>query len=209
MEGNLISLEGGEGSGKSTQIELLSDKLQGLGYQVVKTKEPGGTLIGKKIRRLLLDPVNTEMDARTEFLLYAADRAQHINEKIKPVLKEGKIVLTDRYVDSNLAYQGYGRGLEKKILRQINEWVVGDYWPDLTIILDIEVEKGIKRARDLSPEKMGDRLEQEVIDFYQCVREGYLEMAAAEPERFVLLDADKSPQEVNDEIFAAVKERLL
>lgn len=209
MEGSLISLEGGEGSGKTTQIKLLSDRLQKLGYQIVSTKEPGGTSIGKKVRRLLLDPGNKEMDARTEFLLYAADRAQHIKEKIKPALKEGKIVLTDRYVDSNIAYQGYGRGLDKKMLKQINEWIIGDYWPDLTIILDIEIEEGIERARNLSAEKTGDRLEQEILDFYHSIREAFIKMAAAKPERFVLIDADKNSQAVHEEIFAIVNERLL
>ena len=149
-KGCLITFEGGEGSGKSTQIELLYKKLNKIGYEVVLTREPGGTKIGKKIRELLLNSDNKNMDFKTEILLYAADRAQDIKENIKPALKAGKIVLADRYVDSTIIYQGYGRQLDVDRIRKINEWVIRNFWPDLTIILDIEVEKGLKRAREIS-----------------------------------------------------------
>ena len=208
MKGFLITFEGVEGSGKSTQINLLADKLIKLGKEVIVTREPGGTKLGEKIRELLLDPNNIDMDDRAEILLYAADRAQHVKKKIIPALKEGKIVLTDRYFDSNIAYQGYGRKLEMTMVRKINEWVIRDIWPDLTILLDIDAKIGLERARNLTADKKGDRLEQELITFYENIRNGYLELAAKE-ERFVTINGKQKAEEINSKILEIVKERLL
>src|SRR6056297_1129702 len=208
MKGFLITFEGVEGSGKSTQINLLAEKLEKIGQEVVLTREPGGTKLGEKIRDLLLDPNNIDMDDRAEILLYAADRAQHVKKKIIPALEEGKIVLTDRYFDSNIAYQGYGRKLEMKMVRKINEWVIRDIWPDLTILLDIDAKIGLERARNLTSDKKGDRLEQELITFYENIRNGYLEIAAKE-DRFVTINGEKKAEKINSKIFQIVKERLL
>ncbi|MGM0409927.1 MAG: dTMP kinase [Bacillota bacterium] len=208
MDGLFITFEGVEGSGKSTQANLLADKLKKINKEVVLTREPGGTKLGKKIRKLLLDPENINMDNRAEILLYAADRAQHVKEKIIPFLEKGKIVLTDRYIDSNIAYQGYGRKLDMKMVRNINEWVIRNTWPDLTILLDIDPEKGLKRARNLSSDKKGDRLEQEIITFYKNIRKGYLELAKND-KRFVVINGDAEAEVIHNKIFKVVKERLL
>src|SRR6056297_1487578 len=208
MSGFFISLEGIEGSGKSTQIKLLKDKLIELDYDVLFTKEPGGTEIGKKIRKILLDPIHHKMDDRAEILLYAADRAQHVVETIIPALKEDKIVITDRYIDSNIAYQGYGRQLDMKMVKMINEWVIRNVWPNLTILLDINVKDGLKRARDLTPDKTGDRLERELVDFHKRVKKGYLKMAENE-DRFKIIDAGRDPNKVNKDIVRIIKEELL
>lgn len=208
MSGFFISLEGIEGSGKSTQIKLLKEKLNELDYDVLFTKEPGGTEIGKKIRKILLDPIHHKMDDRAEILLYAADRAQHVVETIIPALKENKVVITDRYIDSNIAYQGYGRQLDMKMVKMINEWVIRNVWPNLTILLDINVKDGLKRARDLTPDKTGDRLERELVDFHKRVKKGYLKMAENE-DRFKIIDAGRDPNEVNNDILETIKEELL
>jgi len=208
MDGLFITFEGVEGSGKSTQANLLAEKLKKINRDIVLTREPGGTKLGKKIRELLLDPDNINMDNRAEILLYAADRAQHVKEKIIPYLEKGKIVLTDRYIDSNIAYQGYGRKLDMKMVRNINEWVIRNVWPDLTILLDIDPEKGLKRARNLSSDKKGDRLEQEIITFYKNIRKGYLQIAKNE-KRFVVINGDDKAEVIHNKIFKVVKERLL
>ena len=208
MKGFFITFEGVEGSGKSTQINLLAERLEENGKEVVLTREPGGTKLGEKIRDLLLDPDNIDIDDRAEILLYAADRAQHVKKKIIPALNEGKIVLADRYFDSNIAYQGYGRKLEMKMVRKINEWVIRDVWPDLTILLDIDPKLGLERARNLSSDKKGDRLEQEIITFYENVRQGYLDLAEEE-NRFVKINGKQKARQINSEIFQIVKERLL
>lgn len=205
-EGFFITFEGIEGSGKTTQINLLADYLQNMGYDVLVSREPGGTPLGEKIRQLLLDPQYDSMDYRTEILLYTADRAQHVKEKIKPALEEGKIVISDRFADSNLAYQAAGRGLDYEMVYQINDWVIDSTWPDLTFILDIDIKEGLKRARAVSLDKAGDRLEREVDDFHQRVREAYLEMAEAE--RFALVDAGGTEEEVQKDIQKIISRRL-
>ncbi|MFP4021568.1 MAG: dTMP kinase [Halanaerobium sp.] len=205
-EGFFITFEGIEGSGKTTQINLLADYLQKKGYDVLVSREPGGTALGKKIRQLLLDPQYHSMDYRTEILLYAADRAQHVKEKIKPALEQGKIVISDRFVDSNLAYQAAGRGLDYEMVYQINDWVIDSTWPDLTLILDIDIKEGLKRARELSLDSAGDRLEREVDDFHQRVRNAYLKMA--ESARFALVDAGRSREEVQKDIKNIITRRL-
>ena len=147
------------------------------------------------------------MDYKTEILLYAADRAQDMKENIIPALKEGKIILSDRFVDSNLAYQAYGRGLDYKTVYSINNWVIDPYWPDLTFILDVDIKLGLMRARSISKDQAGDRLEREVDSFHQRVREGYLKMA--EEDRVVVVDADGEPENVHTQIKKIVSRRLL
>ncbi|MFW5885878.1 MAG: dTMP kinase [Halanaerobium sp.] len=205
-EGFFITFEGIEGSGKTTQINLLADYLQQKGFEVVVSREPGGTDLGEKIRQLLLDTQYDSMDYRTEILLYAADRAQHVKEIIKPALKQGKIVISDRFADSNLAYQAAGRGLDYELVYQINDWVIDSTWPDLTLLLDIDIKEGLKRARALSLDEAGDRLEREVDDFHQRVRDAYLKMAEAE--RFALVDAGGTKEEVQKEIKKIIARRL-
>ncbi len=206
-QGYFITFEGIEGSGKTTQIKLLHNFLTGQGREVEYTREPGGTEIGRKIREILLDPRYDIMDYKTEILLYAADRAQDMKENIIPALKDGKIILSDRFVDSNLAYQAYGRGLDYKTVFSINSWVIDPYWPDLTFILDVDIKQGLMRARSISKDQIGDRLEREVDSFHQRVREGYLEMA--EEDRFVVVDAGGEPENVHNQIKKIVSRRLL
>lgn len=208
MKGFFITFEGVEGSGKTTQIKLLAEKLEKKGYEVFLTREPGGTRLGEKIRDLLLDPDNIDMDDRAEILLYAADRAQHVSEKIIPALEAGKIVLADRYIDSNIAYQGYGRKLDMEMVKSINEWVIRKRWPDLTFLLDIDVKIGLERARNLTDDKKGDRLEQEIITFYRNIREGYLAMADKK-ERFEIVDADRRSDKIHNDIYQIIKGKLL
>jgi len=205
-EGFFITFEGIEGSGKTTQINLLAEYLKNRGYDVLVSREPGGTPLGEKIRHLLLDPQYDSMDYRTEILLYAADRAQHVKEKIKPALKKGKIVISDRFADSNLAYQAAGRGLDYEIVYQINDWVIDSTWPDLTFILDVDIKEGLKRARAQSFDAEGDRLEREVDDFHQRVRDAYLKMA--EKKRFALVNAGESVEEVRKNIENIISRRL-
>jgi dTMP kinase len=205
-EGFFITFEGIEGSGKTTQINLLAEFLKNKGYDVLVSREPGGTPLGEKIRHLLLDPQYESMDYKTEILLYAADRAQHVKEMIKPALEKGKIVISDRFVDSNLAYQAAGRGLDYEMVYQINEWVIDSTWPDLTFILDIDIKEGLKRARAQSFDAEGDRLEREVDDFHQRVRDAYLKMA--EKERFALINAGESIENIRKNIENIISRRL-
>lgn len=205
-EGFFITFEGIEGSGKSTQINFLRDFFLKKGFEVIVSREPGGTVLGEKIRNILLDPGHNSMANKTEILLYAADRAQHVKEKIKPALKEGKIVISDRFVDSNLAYQAVGRGLNFKMVYQINNWVIDSCWPDLTFILDIDIKEGLKRARSISQDLAGDRLERESDEFHQKIRDAYLKMAVKD--RFALIDAGKTVEEVKENIKNIIIRRL-
>lgn len=205
-EGFFITFEGIEGSGKTTQINFLKDFFIEQGFEVVVSREPGGTDLGQKIRHLLLDPRHSAMDYKAEILLYAADRAQHVKEKIKPALKAGKIVISDRFVDSNLAYQVAGRGLEFEMVYKINNWVIDSCWPDLTFVLDIDIKEGLKRARSLSEDLAGDRLEREVDEFHQRVRNAYLEMT--KEDRFALIDGAKTVEEVRKDIKNIISRRL-
>jgi len=208
MAGFFITLEGIEGSGKSSQARALQQFLQQSGYQTFLTREPGDTEIGRIIRELLLNPDYTEMKPRTEILLYAADRAQHVSELVRPALADGKVVISDRYYDSNLAYQGYGRGLDLETVKKINFWAVEELHPDLTILLDLPVQQGLKRARNLALDNLGDRLEREEINFHQRVRQGYLKLAETWPERIKVVDAALSRAEVERNLREIVKERL-
>ncbi len=201
-----ITLEGPDGSGKTTQIRLLAEWLREQDYEVVLTREPGGTGIGDQIRVVLHDPCNTAMDARTEILLYSASRAQHVAQCIRPALAAGKIVISDRYADSTLAYQGYGRGLNLETLRTITAFATGGLMPDLTLYLDITSQEGLQRRRLGGGE--WNRLDAETLGFHQRVRSGYLELADLEPERWVVIDAARSAEEVQAEIRSLVKARL-
>ena len=205
MRGILITFEGPEGGGKSLQIQKLGEYLKNKGFRVLTLREPGQTKIGEKIRQILLDPKNKNLVPRAETLLFEASRAQLVEEIIKPALAQGIIVLIDRFFDSTTAYQGYGRGLSVKEIEKLNMFATGGLKPDLTILLDLEVEEGLKR-REKSGKK--DRIDMESLKFHQKVREGYLEMARKNPCRWRIVDASKSPEEVFEEIKKAVEEEL-
>jgi dTMP kinase len=201
-----ITLEGPDGGGKTTQARLLADWLRERGHDVVLTREPGGSGIGDRIRAVLHDPANTAMDARAEILLYSADRAQHVAQLIRPALARGQIVVSDRYADSTLAYQGYGRGLDLEMLRAITAFATGGLAPGLTLCLDIAPQAGLARRR--SGEGEWNRLDAETLEFHQRVRAGYLELAGQEPARWVVIDADRPPGEVHAQIRGVVEARL-
>jgi dTMP kinase len=201
-----ITLEGPEGSGKTTQIRLLIEWLGEQGYDVVLTREPGGTDIGNQIRDVLHDPRNAAMDATAEILLYSADRAQHVAQCIRPALAAGKVVVSDRYYDSTLAYQGYGRALDLETLRAITAFATGGLKPDLTLYLDIIPQEGLQRRQASGDE--WNRLDAETLDFHRRVRAGYMELIKQEPERWAVIDAARSVEEVQAEIRALVQARL-
>lgn len=193
MRGFFITLEGPEGSGKTTQVKILKEHLEKKGYSVLTTREPGGTAIGQQIRQLLLSPENGEMVEPTELFLYAADRSQHVEKVIKPALAAGKIVLCDRFIHSTMAYQGYGRSLDKDLIKYLNEQATGGLKPDLTILLDVEPALGLERAVG---KKTGDRIEQEKEDFHQRVRTGFLELAQRDKESIKVVDAGLAKEKV-------------
>ncbi|MFP5212053.1 MAG: dTMP kinase [Acidobacteriota bacterium] len=189
-----VSFEGIDGCGKSTLMESLSRWLDEEGIPYISTREPGGTVLGESIRSLLLDPSHKNMSQRTEVLLYTASRAQIVDEVIRPALDRGVWVLSDRYTDATLAYQGYGRGLDLDPLRRMQLWATGGLQPHRTILLDCDVQIGKDRLLGRSEEP--DRIEQESRLFHERVRNGYLELAQMEPERFVVIDASLPPSEV-------------
>ena len=201
-----ITLEGPEGSGKTSQLPGLADALRAAGYQLVTTREPGGTPIGDQIRHVLFDLDNKSMNPRSEILLFQASRAQLVEEVIRPALAAGKIVLCDRYADSTLAYQGYGHGVELGALREIVNFATGGLKPDLTIFLDVTVDEGLKRRN-----KGGDwnRLDDYDQAFHRRVYEGYQKLIAAEPQRWVVVDAARPPKGVADELHQVVLDRLM
>ena len=197
-----ITLEGPEGGGKTTQVRALAAFLRQRGLDVVTTREPGGTAIGDQIRHVLHDTDNCAMSPTTEMLLYAASRAQHVAEVIRPALAAGRVVLCDRYADSTMAYQGYGRGLDRQVLAALTDIATGGLRPDLTLLLDLDVERGLARRRDQGDEM--NRLDLETVEFHHRVRSGYLVMAAAEPERWRRIDADRDSEAVQADIRQAV-----
>lgn len=201
MKGLFISFEGIEGTGKTTQAKLLAERLASEGRKVVLTHEPGGTSIGKKIREVLLLPEHDSMSHITELLLYNADRAQHLAEKVLPAIKRGEIVITDRYTDSTVAYQGYGRGIDLELLMSIDRIATGGFMPDLTILFDLDVEIGLGRNRGANKV---DRLELESIEFHKRVRDGFLKIAADEPERISLVDASRPPEAVRERVWEII-----
>jgi len=200
-----ISFEGIDGVGKSTQIRLAEEYLRGLGRDVLTTFEPGGTELGQEIRNLLLHRKG-DVAPRSEALLYAADRAHHVATKIRPALAEGKIVITDRYLDSSVAYQGAGRKLSAEEVRNISVWAVDGLLPDLTILLDLDAAKAAERRETTGQE--ADRLEREKLDFFEAVRSEFLKLAAAEPNRFLVVDAEQTPEEIFEKILAKLNELL-
>lgn len=210
MPGLFVTFEGGEGSGKTTQLKALLAHLRAAGRHAVETQDPGGTPIGKLIRGLLLDRENTRMAATAELLLYEASRAQLVHEVIRPGLLEGRIVLCDRFADSTSAYQGYGRGLDMDLIARLNALATGGLRPDLTFLLDLDPEAGLARASQRITQLQGrhDRIEAEVLGFHQRVRAGYLAIAAAEPDRVVVLDASRGMAEIEDRIRQRVDELL-
>ena len=201
--GLLIAFEGGEGSGKTTQARLISIWLRELGYDVVTTHEPGATKVGMRLRALLLDTAHTGMSAKAEALMYAADRAEHVASVIAPALDRGAIVITDRYVDSSLAYQGAGRDLPAAEIARFNWWATGGRVPDLTILLDMDPVAGLQRRA-----RSADRLEAEPAEFHQRVRAGFLALAGAEPARYLVLDADRPAEEITREIQLRIRGML-
>ena len=202
-----ITLEGPEGSGKTTAVEAAVKKLEEMGYQIVRTREPGGTPIAEQIRNVILDKENTAMDGRTEALLYAASRRQHLVEKVWPALKEGKIVICDRYLDSSLAYKGGARGLGIDNVLNINLFATENTWPDLTLLFDIKPEVGLARINANSQREV-NRLDLEKLDFHNKVRESFLALARKYPERFVIIDAGQSREEVAKATMEAILSRL-
>ena len=202
-----ITIEGPEGSGKTTATNKVIEELKKLGYDVVRTREPGGTPISEQIRNVILDKSNTAMDSRTEALLYAAARRQHLVEKVWPLTKEGKIVVCDRYIDSSLAYQGGARGLGIQNIIDINMFATENTWPDLTLLFDIEPELGLKRIAANASREV-NRLDLEKLDFHKKVRNTFLELAKSQPNRFVVIDASKSQEEVADAALKAILARI-
>ena len=202
--GGFIVFEGGDGSGKSTQMDALVKWMQARGEPVVMTREPGGTKIGRRIRDLLLDTESSEMDPHTEALLYAADRAQHTREVILPALRSGKTVVSDRFVDSSLAYQGIARGLGLEEIYRISEWATGGLLPDVVFYLDVDPEQAFGRMTDAH-----DRIESQAGDFHSKVNRGYLELAQKFPSRFVVLDGSKPPSQIHAQVTKVVSERNL
>lgn len=194
MTGRFIVFEGGEGSGKSTQASLLAERID-----AVLTRQPGGTTIGAALRAILLDPANVVLAPRAEALLMAADRAQHAAELIRPSLAAGRHVVCDRYTYSSVAYQGDGRGLDPERVREISGWATEELWPDLVVLLDIDTDSaGARLDREL------DRFEQAGTDFHRRVRDGFLRQAAADPDRWVVIDATLSIDAVAEQVWAAV-----
>ncbi len=202
-KGLFITLEGPDGSGKTTQSLLLARYLKRQGHKVVRTREPGGTSIAESLRRIILNPRN-RISKITEVLLYEAGRAQHTSELILPALRKGKIVVCERYTDATLAYQGYGRKLDIRMVKELNRIASSGLKPDLTIFLDIDVREGLKRVKKISGRRM-DRMERESIKFHERVRKGYLEIASREPGRIKLIRVKETPEEAHLEVVKIVE----
>ena len=209
MSGYFITFEGSEGCGKTTQIEALAKALEAKGKTVFITREPGGTLIGEKIRNLLQDPsLNNEISDMTELLLFSASRAELIASRIQPALKRGEIVICDRFYDSTYVYQGLGRAIGMDIVEQLNQMTVGTLKPDLTILLDLDARVGIERAKSRQSGNL-DRIENESITFFEAVRNGYLELAQKEPERFKTIDGLLSVDAIKEIVWDTVENKFL
>ncbi|HLS35654.1 MAG TPA: dTMP kinase [Bacillota bacterium] len=203
MSGLFITLEGGDGAGKTSIIPSIKKKLEQRGYDVVTTREPGGSVIAEKIRNIILDPEHIEMDARTEALLYAAARRQHLVEIVLPALEKGKVVLCDRFIDSSLAYQGYARGIGVKEVFTMNKFAIETVMPSLTLFFDITPEKGLERISG-SRERDKDRLDLENIQFHERVYEAYDQLRSKYPERIVSINADQPIENVEEEAFRKI-----
>lgn len=206
MKGMFITFEGGEGAGKTTLIQRLYDHLQSQRFEVIVTREPGGTLIGDQIRKLLLDPENKKISPTTELLLYEAARAQHVGELITPALEKGSIVLCDRFCDSTTAYQGAGRSLSGENVDELNKLATGGLIPDLTFLVDLPPETGLARA---TLDGLADRIENESIEFHTRVREGFLTLAGNYPDRIHVIDALQSIEEISIQVRDIVASKLV
>lgn len=204
--GFFIVFEGGEGSGKSIQVEILASHLREDGHAVTVTREPGGTRIGEQIRAITHNSENVDLDAVTEAYLMAASRAQHVRELIEPALEAGKVVVCDRFVDSNIAYQGYGRKLGEDTIRRLNELAIDGAFPDIVIILDVPPSVGLDRR--IKSVKVKDRLDLQQKDFYDRVYQGYLALAEKDPERYVIIDSARSIEDVAMHVWKTVQEAL-
>ncbi len=201
-----ITFEGGEGSGKTSLIERLKLALSDIGIDVVTTREPGGSFIAEQIRKIILDNQNTEMKAHTEALLFAASRAQHLDEVIIPAQQAGKMILCDRYLDSSIAYQAYGRGLGEEFVRKVNSYAL-DHMPDLTFYIDIDPTIGIERVKKNRIHK-SDRLDVETQEFHKRVREGYLTLVCNDTKRVIRIEGNQTLDALFNQVFAQIKERL-
>ena len=209
MSGFFITFEGIEGCGKSTQAMLLARALQEQGHEVVTTREPGGTPTGQTLRQILLHSSETLLAPGTELLLMLADRAQHVQDVIAPGLREGKVVISDRFADSTTAYQGYGRGIALSLLTRLNAFACHGYTPSLTIVLDLPVMEGLNRAsRRRGSGAAVDHFEAESVAFHERVREGFLAVARAEPQRVLVFNAQQPIEELHGDILTLVQERL-
>ncbi|MBN8204122.1 dTMP kinase [Bacillus sp. NTK034] len=206
-KGKFITVEGPEGAGKTTIIDMLASNLTKEGYQVLQTREPGGIEIAEQIRSVILDKNNTKMDPRTEALLYAAARRQHLAEKVKPAMDKGFIILCDRFIDSSLAYQGYARGLGVDEVYSINSFAIEGMMPELTLYFDIEPEDGLDRINQHKGREV-NRLDLEKLDFHHKVREGYLKLMELYPERITKIDASRPVEEVYQQAERKLKELI-
>ena len=204
-KGYFITFEGPDGSGKTTVCNAVYQRLKDMGYDVVHTREPGGIEIAEKIRDIILDPQNVMMDAKTEALLYAASRRQHLVEKVIPSIEAGKVVICERFVDSSLAYQGYGRELGFDEVLSINKFAIGDYFPDMAVYLDVDEKTGLERIKDRA---FKDRLDQESIDFHHRVNEGYQKVIDVFKDRISIVDASKPLDSVIEDALSRVKELI-
>ncbi|MBJ2120883.1 dTMP kinase [Arthrobacter sp. MSA 4-2] len=206
MPGLFIAFEGGDGAGKSTQVGALCRALEADGVPVVRTREPGGTPVGEKLRALVLEHGHGEIDARTEALLFAASRAAHVQQVILPALRRGDVVVCDRYIDSSVAYQGSGRGLGARDVEDLNLWAVEGLRPDLTVLLDVEPREG--RNRRTAGDAPEDRMESEPDDFHARIRSAFLEAADRDPARYLVLPAASPVGDLAQRVLTAVRERL-
>ena len=204
--GLFIAFEGGDGAGKSTQAARLAGSLESRGLTVLRTREPGGTPIGEKLRSLVLDHGHGHIDAHTEALIFAASRAAHASQVIRPALDRGEVVLTDRYIDSSVAYQGAGRGLGADAVLSVNEWATSGLRPDLTVLLDVHPAEG--RSRRTAGDAAEDRMESEADEFHARIRQAFLDLAAARPENYLVLEAGLPVEEIAGLILGRVEELL-
>lgn len=205
--GRFITIEGPDGAGKSTVINELVKKLSSdIDTEIVPTREPGGIPISEKIREVILNPTHTMMDDRTEALLYAAARRQHLIEKVLPALDKGQLVMCDRFIDSSIAYQGAARGIGIKEVREINDFAIEGHYPDLTLYLDVEASVGLSRINKGRKKEDLDRLDKESLEFHEKVRSAYLDILESEPERVKLIDASQSIENVVDNCYTLIKE---
>jgi dTMP kinase len=204
--GLFIAFEGGDGAGKSTQATAVEHRLRAMGRTVLRTREPGGTPVGEKLRALVLEHGHGEIDARTEALIFSASRAAHVEQVIRPALERGDVVLCDRFIDSSVAYQGAGRGLGLTEVRELNLWATERLLPDLTVLLDVAPQQG--RDRRTAGHAAEDRLESEPDDFHSRIRGAFLELADAAPEKYLVLDASAAREELTEAIMDRIRELI-